>query len=121
MRSSVFIFVVLLSLFSWNCDIVHCQQQTNDDGFFNTIGNFFTDAFDAVSDFFSNFNLSLVNFGGNVESVEEVDLRWVKAGRSWRNGKINWSNNSNSSFSRESVSLNFLFNFKVLKILPSKN
>ena len=40
-------------------------------------------------EFLSNLNLALVNFGGDVQGVEEVDLRRVETSWSWGNGEVN--------------------------------
>ena len=57
-------------------------------------------------EFFGDFNLSLDDFGGDVEGVEEVDLGGVETGGSWRDGEIYGGNSSDSGFGGNFVGFN---------------
>ena len=50
--------------------------------------------------------MSLDDFGGDVEGVEEVDLGGVETGGSWRDGEIYGGNSSDSGFGGNFVGFN---------------
>ena len=77
-------------------------------------------SFGANSEFFGDFNLTLDDFGGDVEGVEEVDLGWIKTSGSCWASKIDGWDNSNSCFSWNFVGFNFSSEFMDIGITEDK-
>jgi len=61
---------------------------------------------DANEHFLSDFDLTLLNLGGDRQSVEEVNLRGVHTGGAGRNDNITLSDKSDSSRSRHNKGFN---------------
>ena len=63
-------------------------------------------SFNAHDNFVTDLDLSFLNFGGDLQSMEKSDLGWVKSSWTWRNGNAQWGDGSRSGDSGDFVGLN---------------
>lgn len=73
-------------------------------------------ATDFLSDFtdgviFGDFDLSLNDLGGNGQSMEKTDLRWIHSGGSWWHGEVNIGDRSGFGSGGNSVGFDGWFQF----------